>query len=191
MFFLHGIRRHVSFKIHQLQPQNIINMCCGTGNQLKYFNKISNCELAGIDISDNMLAIASKRKLNCFHMDATNTKFTNNTYDVAIMSFVLHETSYLNAMKIAAKAKRIVKHNGSIVIVDYVFDDNTNLFGKAAVNLVEFLMGKVHFGNFKAYLKYDYLKSYTLDLKMLSKKKHLLGAVNVNFYNNNNKKLSL
>jgi len=185
--FLHRIRKRVSSDINLQAPQKIIDLCCGTGNQLGYLNKQSKNETIGVDISENMLAVASKKKLNCYHLDATNTSFSDNDFDVAILSFILHETSHENAMKIAAEAKRIVKSNGRIVVVDYMFDNKTSVFGKFGVNAAEFLMGKVHFGNFKSYIKNEYLKHYVRDLEMFKSHRYLFGAVCVNTYINHKK----
>ncbi|MFO7790434.1 MAG: class I SAM-dependent methyltransferase [Bacteroidales bacterium] len=188
--FLHGIRKRIAVEIIAAKPKALIDMCCGTGNQIRYLKSLINTETVGIDISDNMLAIASRKSQNCRKLDATKTHFKDNRFEIAILSFILHETSHETAAKIANEAKRIVRNNGIIVIADYVFDNKTHILGKAGANFVEFLIGREHFKNYKSYIKHNLLKSYTTDLEMISEHKHLLGAVSVYLFTNN-KKLSL
>lgn len=182
--FLHGIRKRIALQIIDSKPKSIIDMCCGTGNQIKYLKKLPDTQIVGIDISDNMLAVAKRKRQNCQKINATNTDFSDNRFDIAILSFVLHETSHEIATKIATEAKRIVKNNGKLVIADYVFDSKTHFLGKTGVHFVEFLIGKEHYKNYKSYIKNNRLKSYTTDLELISEHKHGFGAISIYLYIN-------
>jgi demethylmenaquinone methyltransferase/2-methoxy-6-polyprenyl-1,4-benzoquinol methylase len=184
--FLHPLRKNVTKQVAVSNPQKVIDMCCGTGNQIKYLRKLKIQNIIGIDISDNMLAVAQKNKLEkyCQKQDATNTSFENECFDIAVLNFILHETKPEIAEKITAEAKRIVKKSGKIIITDYVIDKKTNFMGKAGAFFVEFLIGGQHYSNFKTYIKNNLLKQYTSDLKIISEQKFLFGAVRIHTFIN-------
>lgn len=188
VFFLllNRIRKKIAAQVLLYNPKSIVDMCCGTGNQIKYLKKLKNANIVGIDISDNMLAVARKNKLGkyCQKQDATNTSFKNEYFDVAILNFILHETKPEYAEKISTEAKRIVKKSGKIIITDYVLDKKTNFIGKAGAYLVEFIIGGQHFSNFKTYIKNNLLKQYTSDLQLQSVQNLLFGAVRIHTFIN-------
>ncbi len=185
--FLHPLRKKITKQVAVSNSPKIIDMCCGTGNQIKYLKKLENANIVGIDISDNMLAVARKNKLEkyCQKQNATNTSFKNEDFDVAILNFILHETKPENAEKISAEAKRIVKKSGKIIITDYVFDKKTNFIGKAGAYFVEFIIGGQHYSNFKTYIENNLLKQYTSDLQLQSVQNLLFGAVRIHTFINN------
>lgn len=185
--FLHTIRKAISKKIVQQNGQKVIDICCGTGNQICYLEKHQTLDISGIDLSDNMLAVAKKRVKNsiCLKQDATNTEFQNNTFDIALLSFVLHETSTNTASQIMIETNRILKSNGKIIIVDYVFDSETSFLGKVGAICVEALIGGTHYQNFKNYTKNKLLNNYTSSFKLVSETKHLFGSVRVLTFENN------
>jgi len=179
--FLHPIRKKIAQEVFALNPQNIIDMCCGTADQIKYLTNIPTANIIGIDISENMLAIANKKfsKNICIKGNAANTNFEDNQFDLAILSFILHETSKDIAENIVKEAKRVVKSKGKIILTDYVFDRKTFPFGKICVSTVEFLIGGSHFKNFKTYIKNNLLMRYTSGLEGVSEQKFIFGAVRV------------
>ncbi|MFO7863857.1 MAG: class I SAM-dependent methyltransferase [Salinivirgaceae bacterium] len=188
--FLHSVRKRVAAEVVLCNPQSIIDMCCGTGNQIKYFKNLPDANIVGIDISDNMLTVARKSKWrNIFQkQDASNTSFANESFDIAILNFIFHETKPEIAQKISDEAKRIVKHSGRIIITDYVFDKKTSFIGKAGVYFVEFLIGGQHYSNFKTNLKNNLLKKYFSNFQLISEYQYLLGAVRIcTFINTKNK----
>lgn len=185
--FLHGIRKRIAFEIVEAKPKSIIDMCCGTGNQIKYLKKIKNTNIIGIDISENMLTVARNNKLEkyCQKQNAANTNFENESFDIAILSFILHETKPEIAEKIIKEAQRIVKKAGKIIIIDYVFDKKTSFIGKTSVCFVECIIGGQHYLNFKTYIKKKLLEQYTCNLQIVSEYEYVFGAVRIHTFNNN------
>lgn len=185
--FLHSIRKRVALEISLYNPHNIIDMCCGTGNQIKYLKNLPNVNIVGIDISDNMLAVARKKNRGnrCQKQDASNTNFANESFDVAILNFIFHETKPEIAQKISCEAKRIVKNSGRIIITDYVFDKNTFPIAKMVSQLIERLIGGQHFRNFNNYYKNNLLENYTSNLMLLAEHKFALGAVRTKIFKTN------
>ncbi|NPA45472.1 MAG: class I SAM-dependent methyltransferase [Chlorobi bacterium] len=171
-------------EVQLLGVNSVIDMCCGTGNQIKYLKNINITKLIGIDISENMLARASKNGVSefCQNKDATNTEFPENSYELALLSFVLHETSLTQAKKIIDEAIRIVEEYGKIIIVDYVFDKESKLLGKWLSIITEWLIGGEHYKNFTKYINQNLLKEYTQNLKLLKEYKYIFNSVRIQVY---------
>lgn len=51
--------------------------------------------------------------------DAAHLFFKNNEFDVASISFALHDMPYEDEIKVLQEMKRVTKPNGHILIVDY------------------------------------------------------------------------
>jgi ubiquinone/menaquinone biosynthesis C-methylase UbiE len=100
----------------------VLDYCCGTGENsfvaAKYCQK-----LIGIDISDESISHCKEKaermdlaeKTSFCVMDAENTEFENNSFDVIICSGVLH---HLDINKAYAELSRILKTGGKIICVE-------------------------------------------------------------------------
>jgi len=183
---LNPIRKKIAQEVITLQPKYLIDMCCGTANQIKYFTNLPNTKIIGIDISDNMLNVALKNAPpnTCYKQDASQTNFPDNHFDVAILSFILHETTPEMAYSIVNEAKRIIKSNGKIIITDYIIDKRTSILGKMSAYLTEFLIGGEHFNNFKIYIHNGLFHKYVSDLQLVSEHRFASGVVSVYIFNN-------
>lgn len=180
------IRQSVTRVITHHKAQNVIDLCCGTGNQLLYLQKADIQYLKGVDVSDNMLRQAKLSGLSdvCFKMDASQTDFKDNSFDAAVMSFSLHETHADIANAIFNEARRIVKSGGLLVVVDYCFDEKTHFLGRFAARAVEKMVGGDHYRNFKYFMNHDLLSSFSKGLKVSRCQRFLLGAAALWVYEN-------
>lgn len=101
------------------KPYNILDIGCGTGSHLKFFNK-KKIKTIGIDFSRKMIKIAKKKNpdLKFFHKDAKNFSFENK-FD--LITSLFHVTSYINKdkdlFKIFKNVKKHLNKNGT-----YIFD---------------------------------------------------------------------
>ncbi|MFW5758020.1 MAG: class I SAM-dependent methyltransferase [Bacteroidota bacterium] len=181
-----NIRQRVSEELRDREYKKIIDLCCGTGNQLKYLQDKGFDNLKGVDLSDNMLRQAYRNGLNgvCQKMDASNTDFADHEFDAAIMSFALHETHAETARNIFIESKRIVRPDGKIIIVDYAFDKHTHPLGKFATRAVEKFVGGDHYRNFKFFIKTSLLKEMTRGIPLIHEVSFLMGAVRMWVYQN-------
>lgn len=167
LLVMHRVRKKVTHIVKKLPHHNIIDICCGTGNQLKYLKRAGFSEVTGVDISRSMINQARKGKNNvsCAEQDATSMYFNDNTFDLGIISFALHEKPEHVAREIISEASRIIHPRGHLIIVDYLFKGQVSLPARITIHLVERLAGKQHYRHFKRYLKYggmDHLmKAYT------------------------------
>ena len=133
----------------------ILDICCGTGNQLFYFAKLG-VETVGIDINPKMIKIAEKRKyklgvknVSFLVGDAAKLPFEENSFDLALISLALHEIDENLRDKIISEMKQVVKENGSLIFIDLnspLPKNPQSLF----IKIVEYLMGK---SRFKSYLE--------------------------------------
>ncbi len=109
------------------QDIKILDICTGTAtNVITVANHKRDAKIVGIDISKEMLSIASKKvkktgleNIKLYQMDATNTEFKNNTFDVVLISLVLHEVPEELAEKILLEAKRVLKPEGRLLVMEW------------------------------------------------------------------------
>lgn len=158
--FINGLRVRNLKIIQRLKPNKIIDICCGTGNQLKLLKK-HGFDVIGVDLSKEMLAISKKGKYSpkCFFMDATNTYFDKEFFDLAIITFALHEKQKEQAEAMLAEAHRILKKGGYLIITDFIINKKTFFLSKYIISFIESRAGKQHFANFKAYIQYGGLNT--------------------------------
>lgn len=105
----------------------ILDICVGTANSsIMITRKNPKNEIIGIDLSPDMIAVAEnkirKQKLKNIHlqlMDATQMTFQDSTFDIATVSFGLHELNYELMIKILEEMLRVLKNEGKIYIIDY------------------------------------------------------------------------
>ncbi len=174
---LHSIRKRVALEAQRLGVNSVIDLCCGTGHQLSYFKPDVFERVTGIDLSPHMVKESGKYNVECKVGDAANTSFDDNSFDLSMVSFALHEKPFQLARQIVQEAKRITKPDGYFFVVDYVYDSKTAKSGKAVTWFIEFLAGGEHFRNFRKYLKLGGLRKLTEDLHLLKDIRFVSGAV--------------
>ncbi|HCL55544.1 MAG TPA: hypothetical protein DHW82_00840 [Spirochaetia bacterium] len=92
--FLNPIRKKIIQELKSFQDKKILDLCCGTGDQLKRMAKKGFENLHGLDISEAMLRVARKKtdpKIHFYQEDAGNTRFEAESFDSVIISFAIHE----------------------------------------------------------------------------------------------------
>jgi len=151
---MHRVRNKVVEVVKNLPHQNIIDICCGTGNQLKYLQRAGFNDITGVDISRSMLGQARKGsdKVPCEEQDASRMQFNDNTFEVGIISFALHEKPEHIARQIIVEAKRVIHPRGHLILVDYLFRNHVRLPARVAIHMVERIAGKNHYKHFRQYL---------------------------------------
>lgn len=152
----------------------VLEVCIGTGtNSIIIADNRRNTEIVGIDLSKEMLALAKEKiekrgitNIKTIVMDATNMNFDDNYFDVVLISLVLHEVDDSIRHKIMREAKRVLKNNGKIIIVEW--DKPKKLVQKLLFSIIKLLEPK----GFKEFLQLD-IKEYVekFSLKVLSEKK--------------------
>ncbi len=146
----------------------VLDVCCGTGDQVFYYAKEGVIPF-GIDLDSNMIARAEndKRKENAKNVsfqtaDATKLPFEDNFFDYVSISFALHEKERNIRDKVISEMKRVVKKEGGILFIDFYIPLPNNFYSYV-IRSMEYFAGRDHFNCFK-----DYIKQGGLD-KLLNK----------------------
>lgn len=184
--FIGAIRRSIVDEFASDKNLRILDMCGGTGKQLKRFSSAGFSDLHCLDASESMLRIAQRGKhsINMYHKNAEQTGFDDFFFDLVIISFAVHEKNRKTQKAILREAFRVLSRKGSLVIVDYVFDQKTLFIGKAMIGAVEFMAGGEHYQNFRDYLDNDGLTSLMQgDMFILKKNtRRAFNAVNISVF---------
>jgi len=183
---LKPIRIAVMNELLKYKEKIILDLCCGTGNQIKLLSKHGFRNLYCLDISDSMLEIAkrSDSSVKIYNEDATKTNFDNASIDVVIISFAIHEKDRNTQQALINEAYRIIKKEGFILVVDYVFDNKTTKFGRILISIIERIAGREHYGNFKSYIQNKGLLSLIKKdkFKLIKYNRMSSGAVTISIY---------
>lgn len=160
--------------IQELIPDNgkVLDICTGTATNgiLIAENKI-NTFTYGIDISKEMLEIAKEKikkqnltNIKLKQMDATATDFDNESFDVVLISLVLHEISNDLATKIIEEAKRVVKAEGKIIVIEW--EKPSSFFRKLVFLPIQWMEPK-RFYEFLNCDMYEYFRKRQLEIVSL------------------------
>ncbi|MCK5148326.1 class I SAM-dependent methyltransferase [bacterium] len=183
---LKPIRISVMNELLEFKEKAIIDLCCGTGNQLKLLAKNGFKDLHCLDRSTAMLEIArdTDHPLNIYNEDATQTSFENESFDIAIISFSIHEKDRNTQENFIKEAHRIIKKDGIIVVVDFVFDSQTTILAKFMITIIERIAGKEHYNNFKSYIQNAGLSSLIKEdrFEHIDDKRKLFNGVTVSIF---------
>ena len=148
--------RKVRFKVLELArgfgSKNVLDVCCGTGHQLKLLKK-HGFQVTGVDLSDQMLHVSGRGKymVNCRKEDATALSFGNNSFDLVMTTLALHENDREISSAILREMFRVVNDDGHVLVIDYSFSDSTSRWARFLTSTVESLAGGDHHANFLKY----------------------------------------
>ena len=119
-----NIWRKIAVKKIQNDPKNILDIATGTADLAIISAQITNAQITGIDISDNMLEIGkqkiSKKKLNnrikLTNEDAENLSFNDEYFDAVTVGFGVRNFENLN--KGLKEIHRVLKDGGYVAILE-------------------------------------------------------------------------
>lgn len=150
------MRAAVSRAAIAIKPENTVDLCCGTGRQLKILRKQGLMNLTGVDLSDEMIAIARRGRFapTCIAEDATATGIDADSVELVLINLALHEKSREDAGRLLDEACRILKQGAKLIIGDYNTEAGVPCLTRKAITFVEFIAGGEHYANYKKYLSY-------------------------------------
>jgi ubiquinone/menaquinone biosynthesis C-methylase UbiE len=139
-------------------PRNgmiVLDVGCGTGAQLRLYRAYG-CRVFGIEMSAGMIAAAQKSEgsLNLCRGNAARMPYRNQTFELILLSMILHEIPADTRSAVLSETVRVLKDSGRILIIDYRVG-RTNLLGrlfKGAITLVEMAAGRPHFENYRNFI---------------------------------------
>ena len=158
--FINHIRKAVANWVIKNQPENILDIGCGTGKQISLLPKDMN--IIGIDLSSAMLKIADKQAPGkCMQGDAVNLPFEDDKFDLIISQFALHEKDTDTINMELKEVSRLLKPNGKFLIVDFDHPRKLTYYAKFlrwGIRMIEQKAGDEHFTNYKIWMTRGGLK---------------------------------
>ena len=185
-FFMKPVRKAVLNELLTYKDKAILDICCGTGNQLKLLAKHRFTNLHCLDLSASMLEIAKKSDypIHIYNEDATKTNFDNESFYIAIISFALHEKDRITQENLIKETHRLLKNDGLLLVVDFAFDELTTIFSKIGIIFVERLAGGEHYAYFKNYIQNNGLSSLIKEdkFKLTKNNRKLFKGITISLY---------
>lgn len=174
--FIRSIRNKVIELVKEYHYKSILDVCCGTGDQLKLL-KQHGFDGEGIDISEAMLSVARNGKVtaDCKHQDATQMHYGETKFELVMTAFSLHEKPHDTARRIVEEMVRVTDEGGDILIVDYELSEKTSVFSKKLIYFIEWLAGGEHYRNFKAYINLGGLPALLSGITLREVQRHYFG----------------
>ena len=144
--------------IPHIKGMKILEVSFGTGYLMTNYAS-NNYEIHGVDYNDKMLEITENKikKLNITAKlsqgNVEKLPFPDDTFDTVINTMAF--TGYPDGEKAMIELKRVLKHGGKLLLVDFDFPKNRNRFGYMIVKLWEKLGDVIKDINFLL-TKYDF-----------------------------------
>ena len=135
----------------------VLDVGCGTGIHLERYQK-AGCKVFGIDQSPSMLQVARNRlgvSANLHMGDASNMPYSDNKFDLIIMSTVLHEMPSAVRSAVINESKRTLKEDGRVLLIDFHPGPIQPLKGwinKSIITFAEIAAGREHFKNYRNFM---------------------------------------
>ena len=117
-------RRKLIESIDIMPNEKVLDMCCGTGGATcSILEKAGDgSRTFGIDLSSGQLRIAKRnpklRNVMFLEGDAERAAFENCSFDKVFIAHALHEMKRVSRLRVLAEARRMLKENGEIVILE-------------------------------------------------------------------------
>jgi len=143
-------------KLDLPEDAKILDVGCNSGWFMTTLEQNAFTNVQGIDIAHGPLEVAKKKNLNVQHMYAENLLFSDDTFDLIIMSSVLQQTS--SPEWCLLEAKRTLKPEGFIIGFN---PSTTGDWGYSAFGINPYVLN--------AFLKDDFEKKYNATVKKVNK----------------------
>jgi len=151
--------RQIGMKMYPVKAGiNVLDIGCGTGAHLKLYQN-EKCSVFGVDLSPAMLKTAEINLGSDADLqlcDASNTPFDDNEFDLILSSTVLHEMPPQTRIDVLTEAKRLLKKDGRILLIDFhtgPIKKFKGIFAKIRITLAEIAAGREHFKNYRNFMK--------------------------------------
>jgi len=136
----------------------VLDVGCGTGTQLSAYAD-AGCQVSCVDVSPGMLDVARRRLgpgADAREGSGTDIPFPDGAFDLATISFVLHEVPSGDREMILGESRRVVKRDGGILVIDFLSGPYLGLrgfFERALIVAIEVGAGRDHWRNHRDFLR--------------------------------------
>ncbi|HMK45282.1 MAG TPA: methyltransferase domain-containing protein [Methanocella sp.] len=110
---------HVIKTMNRYEYNSVLDVGCGTGNLLAEISKRKQVSIAGIDLSENMIAMAKKRlgeTSDVRNGDSEHLPWKDNLFDIVTCTDSFHH--YPNPVAVLKEMRRVMRPSGKLVIAD-------------------------------------------------------------------------
>jgi demethylmenaquinone methyltransferase/2-methoxy-6-polyprenyl-1,4-benzoquinol methylase len=162
----------------------VLDIGCGTGAYLEHYQR-AGCNVSGIDQSPSMLQVARNRlgeSADLYMGDASNMPYQDKEFDLIVMSTVLHEMPRAVRSAVINEAKRTLKEDGRILLIDFHPGPIRALKGwlhKIIITFVEFAAGGEHFRNYRDFIANKGLPAIASAHSLSVDKEKIVGGGNI------------
>jgi len=164
----------------------VLDAGCGTGAQLKLYRSYG-CRVFGIEISAGMIAAARQKPedlLNLCRGNAAVMPYRDKTFELILLSMMLHEIPPDMRSAVLAETGRILRDSGRILIIDY-HAGRTTLPGqmvKGVITLIEMAAGRTHFKNYRHYMAAEGLPPLLTKHGLTVERRDVAASGNIGLY---------
>ena len=119
-------RSNVVRKVRRMKPERILDLATGTGDlAIKMAKRIPQAKIMGVDLSENMLAIAAEKvrrqglddHIALYQGDAENLEVADGVLDVVTVAFGVR--NFGNLEKGLSEIMRSLRSGGHIVVLEF------------------------------------------------------------------------
>lgn len=118
-------RHELSRLCSERKPQRVLDVACGTGDQILSLKRFLNpeCKIVGLDLLEKMVVRAKKKvkskgpQMNWFLGNGIELPFKENSFDAMTISFGLRNLPSIESY--LEEAKRVLRPNGKVWVLEF------------------------------------------------------------------------
>jgi ubiquinone/menaquinone biosynthesis C-methylase UbiE len=161
---LRSVRRSVAATVTKDGLYPWLDVCCGTGNQLRGIDREPDGRTAiGLDLHPGMIRYAAARAPRCAFVrgDAAVLPFKTGVFRAVSATLGLHDKDPGTRTAMMEEAKRVLARGGRFVAVDFETPRNTRArIGALFARAIERTAGGSHYRNGRGFLRRGGLEAF-------------------------------
>jgi ubiquinone/menaquinone biosynthesis C-methylase UbiE len=169
------------------QPgMKVLDVGCGTGSDLELYHQ-GGCEISGVDLSPAMVKVARKKfggDTDLRVCDASQMPYEDESFDLVLTSFTLHEMSPELMAAVLLEMIRVVKQDGKLLLCDFAprpFDIPMGWLYRYGNLMLEVIAGREHLMNGINFVKRGGLKELIKPYPLGIVRSKVIGAGTIDF----------
>jgi ubiquinone/menaquinone biosynthesis C-methylase UbiE len=165
----------------------VLDIGCGTGIHLSLYQK-RDCKVYGIDTSPAMMQIARTtlgEKADLHLGDASQMPYQDDQFDLVISATVLHEMPEVVRFAVLSEAKRTLKEQGRMLLIDFhpgPYKPLKGWFYKSIITAAEVGAGREHFRNYRHFIRNGGISPLIEQYDLLIDQKKIVSGGNIALY---------